>query len=140
MGDGPIRKWVEKWSHNNPNIYIAGQEDNRDHLANIMASSDILVHGSASETFGRVIAESLASGLPLVIPNQGAASSFYDHSYSEIYKAGDADDAARAIISLCKRDFKSSSKAAVKYATENIGSDNEHFVRLYNFFKKHINS
>tara|TARA_B100000073_G_C23709027_1_gene563503 strand:+ start:28 stop:1200 length:1173 start_codon:yes stop_codon:yes gene_type:complete len=138
VGDGPIRKWVEKWSYNNPNIYIAGQENNRDHLADIMASSDMLVHGSASETYGRVIAESLASGLPIIIPNKGAASSFYGHSYSEIYRAGDTDDAARAIISLSKRDLESSSKAAEKYAKETIGSDIDHFIRLYNFFKKNI--
>mgnify|MGYP001198822037 FL=1 len=138
IGDGLIRPWVERWSKRTPNVYIAGQENNRDHLANLMASSDLLLHGSACETYGRVIAESLASGLPIVIPNQGGASGFAGPIYSEIYKTGNPDDAARAIISISERDFKTSSKAAVKYAKETIGSDSDHFKSLYNFFTKKI--
>ena len=42
-------------------------------LARLLASADALVHGCEAETFCMVAAEARASGIPLIVPDRGAA-------------------------------------------------------------------
>lgn len=69
VGDGPARKKLEELM---PDAhftgYLFGQE-----LLTAYASSDLFVFPSMTETFGNVTAEALASGLPCVCANKGAA-------------------------------------------------------------------
>ena len=58
-GDGFLRASVERWALNARNVYVAGQINDPDQLATMMASADALIHGSAAETFGLVLAEAL---------------------------------------------------------------------------------
>ena len=44
-----------------------------DELATLMASSDVFVSPSETETFGNTVVEAQASGLPVVVANRGAA-------------------------------------------------------------------
>ena len=69
-----------------------------------MASADALIHGSAAETFGLVLAEALCSGTPLVVPDAGASATFAGPGYAETYRAGDAADGAAAILRLLSGD------------------------------------
>ena len=69
-------------------------------LATMMASADALIHGSAAETFGLVLAEALCSGTPLVVPDAGASATFAGPGYAQTYRAGDAVDGAGAILRL----------------------------------------
>ena len=45
----------------------------RGELARLLASADALVHGCEAETFCMVAAEARASGIPLIVPDRGAA-------------------------------------------------------------------
>lgn len=134
VGDGLIRRWVAHKAAKVPHIFLAGQIDDRKRLAAVMASADVLLHGSASETYGRVLAESLASGLPIVVPDQGGAADFAASPYGEIYRAGDAAAAASSLGRLLAKDRAEISRAAAAAATSRIGSDADHFVRLYACF------
>lgn len=67
VGDGPERKDLElqmKGAH------FLGRKG-REELAVIYASSDVFVFPSVTETFGNVILESFASGLPVIAANTG---------------------------------------------------------------------
>ena len=97
-GDGFLRAWVERWALNTQNVYVAGQINDADQLSTVMASADALIHGSAAETFGLVLAEALCSGTPLIVPDAGASATFAGPGYAETYRAGDAVDAAGAIL------------------------------------------
>lgn len=66
-GDGPDRKRMEK---NMPGALFTGKLMNEE-LAKIYASSDVFIFPSVTETFGNVILEAMASGLPVVAAAAG---------------------------------------------------------------------
>lgn len=73
FGDGRDRARVVRAAANNPHIHLAAPVTDRRELAPIFASADALVHGCEAETFCMVAAEARASGLPLIVPDEGGA-------------------------------------------------------------------
>jgi glycosyltransferase involved in cell wall biosynthesis len=69
VGDGPDRKRLEKLFAGTP-THFAGYQRGED-LAAAYAAGDIFVFTGAEETFGNVVVEAMASGLPVVAPNSG---------------------------------------------------------------------
>jgi glycosyltransferase involved in cell wall biosynthesis len=63
IGDGPLRQKLE--AKNAPRVIFAGYRYGEE-LAGMYASSDLFVFPSLSETFGNVVLEAMASGLPVV--------------------------------------------------------------------------
>jgi glycosyltransferase involved in cell wall biosynthesis len=69
VGDGPARAELEKKFSDTNTIftgYLRGED-----LAQAYASADIFVFTGANETFGNVVFEAMASGLPVVVPKSG---------------------------------------------------------------------
>jgi alpha-1,6-mannosyltransferase len=98
VGDGPERSKLLREVAGNPHIHLLSPLSRPD-LARVMASCDALIHGCEAETFSMVAAEAAASGLPVIVPNRGGAA---DHAFGGCgvcYAAGNAADAARAIVS-----------------------------------------
>lgn len=69
VGDGPFREVLEK-TFNNSTAKFTGYLFGED-LAKAYASADIFVFTGANETFGNVVLEAMASGLPVVAPASG---------------------------------------------------------------------
>ncbi len=63
VGDGPMKTWIERQSF--PDVILAGVKRGQD-LASCFASADVFAFPSRSETFGNVILEAQASGLPVL--------------------------------------------------------------------------
>ena len=63
IGDGPLRQKLE--AKNAPRVIFAGYRYGEE-LAGMYASSDLFVFPSLSETFGNVVLEAMASGLPVI--------------------------------------------------------------------------
>jgi glycosyltransferase involved in cell wall biosynthesis len=61
VGDGPM---LEKLRRRHPEAHFAGRHEGRD-LARLYASADVFVFPSRTDTFGLVLIEALASGLPV---------------------------------------------------------------------------
>jgi alpha-1,6-mannosyltransferase len=73
LGDGHARASVARAVGENPHIQLIAPVRNRAEFARILASADMMVHGAPAETFGIACAEARASGLPLIVPDEGAA-------------------------------------------------------------------
>lgn len=67
VGDGDERKWLEKnMAHAEFTGFIEGEE-----LARAFANMDVFVFPSETETFGNVIQEANAAGVPAIVTDQG---------------------------------------------------------------------
>lgn len=77
IGDGPQRTLLEMKFEGLPVVftgYLRGED-----LARAYASGDIFVFPAANETFGNVILEAMASGLPVIAPGSGGPLDFVRH-------------------------------------------------------------
>ena len=69
VGDGPYRNEMEQSLHGLP-VFFTGTLKGRD-LAATYASCDLFVFPSKTDTFGRVVLEAQASGLPVIVSSEG---------------------------------------------------------------------
>ncbi|MCX7880335.1 MAG: glycosyltransferase family 1 protein [Ignavibacteria bacterium] len=76
-GDGPYLRHYQKRI---PNSLFLGKLD-PERLSNLYASSDIFAFPSVTESFGNVILEAMASGLPPVVANSFGASELIKHNH-----------------------------------------------------------
>ena len=78
VGDGPLRAEL---ATRHPDVHFAGMRHGED-LARHYASADLFLFPSLSETFGNVTLEAMASGVPVVAFDYGAAREFIEHGRS----------------------------------------------------------
>jgi alpha-1,6-mannosyltransferase len=108
-GSGPLDGWLRSAGENaSPGrILLLGQMNSHEHLAELYANCDVLVHPNPREPFGIVPLEAMASGLPVVAPRAGGVLSYANQANSwlaaptpEAFAAAIgavfADDSARA--------------------------------------------
>ncbi|MBX2814155.1 MAG: glycosyltransferase [Myxococcales bacterium] len=133
-GDGPIRAHIEREAAHSPRVAIAGYTQSRPALATAMRSADIFVHGSAAETFGLVVNEALAAGLPIVVPHAGGAGELAQPAFAETYPPGNPEACAAAILQLVARGLPSVRNAVSNHAPK-IRTLNTHFVELFGHYR-----
>ncbi len=85
-GDGPLRR---RWERLRPDVHFAGLLD-RHELGRYYASAELLLMPSLAETFGNVVLEALASGLPVVAFRRAAAAELLanDRGGRAVHEAG----------------------------------------------------
>ena len=103
-GDGPYKEELENMGF--PNAVFTGPLRGKK-LAEIYASSDAFVFPSGSETFGNVMLEAMASGLPGICTNAGGVTDFTHHGENAlVYRNGDARDLANAQLTMLNEDIR----------------------------------
>jgi glycosyltransferase involved in cell wall biosynthesis len=70
-------------------------------LARAYASADMFLFPSATDTFGQVILEAQASGLPVIAVAAGGPLSLIEHRVSGLLCEARADALAEAVLELC---------------------------------------
>lgn len=130
IGEGRDRPTLLKAIAGNPHIRLIDGVQDRHLLAAMLASADGLVHGCESETFGLVVAEAAASGLPLILPDEGGALGFADPQCGETYRAADAGALVGAIDRFLARDPALLRAAAARRAAD-VFSIDDHFDALF---------
>ncbi|MBN2194532.1 MAG: glycosyltransferase [Polyangiaceae bacterium] len=133
VGDGPERAALGRRAAGHPDVRFHGFEGDRDHFAAMLASADLFIHACPYETFGLGVAEAVACGLPIVVPNAGGASEFVSGPSAVAYAAGDATDCHRAIegiLSLPPLELR----AAAHAAAARIGTMDDHFRRVADLY------
>jgi glycosyltransferase involved in cell wall biosynthesis len=135
VGDGPSREALQ---HKHPDVVFAGIRRGED-LARHYASADLFLFPSLTETFGNVTLESLASGVPVVAFDYGAAR---EHIHSEATGArvptGDADAFVEAAVALAShlaganRDLLARTRARVRAEVAGLNQEDvaSQFTRL----------
>ena len=101
VGQGRDLKAIERRIGGNPHVRVLAPIAGRNELARVMASADALLHGCEAETFCMVAAEARASGLPLIVPDEGGASDQARACGGWIYRSADPAAAADAINQYC---------------------------------------
>jgi len=89
VGDGPERAALQAA---NPDFIFAGTQRG-DALGRHFASADLFLFPSRSETFGNVVLESMASGVPQVAFDHGAATEHLCDGHQGARIVGDDEDA-----------------------------------------------
>lgn len=136
LGDGPERDALRSRARGLGHATFLDFTRDRAEFAAVLAGVDCLLHGSVAETFGFVIAESLASGTPVVVPAAGGAGALADPACSEVYPpSADAAEVARAVQRLLARPREQLSRAAVN-AARTIPSSEQHFRHLFDFYRR----
>jgi alpha-1,6-mannosyltransferase len=129
VGDGHARAAVVRAVGDNPHIHLLAPVRVRSEFARILASADMLVHGSAAETFGLACAEARASGLPLIVPDEGGAFDQLEPGQGHAYAAGDAASLAATIARAIPE--LPALRAAAVAAAPRVRTIDEHFADLF---------
>jgi glycosyltransferase involved in cell wall biosynthesis len=97
VGHGP---YSETLAEALPDVLFTGYLQGRE-LAAAYASSDIFVFPSTTDTFGNVIIEAQASGVPVIVSDSGGPKELVEgQNNGLITKSRDSEDLARAIRTL----------------------------------------
>jgi len=135
FGDGRSRSRVFRAAEENPHVHLAAPVTNRQDLATILASADALVHGCEAETFCMVAAEGKASGLPIIVPDEGGASDQFVEGQGARYKARSAAALAAAIADFLAGDPVGARLRATAAAGA-VPTMEAHFETLFNLYAR----
>lgn len=130
VGDGRERARVRRAAANNPHIQLLAPITDRGRLAEMLASADALVHGCEAETFCMVASEARASGLPIIVPDEGGASDQAACGVGLRYRAGHSDSLAGAIMEFLARGPQAQRREAGVLAHSTMTMD-DHFHQLF---------
>jgi glycosyltransferase involved in cell wall biosynthesis len=132
-GDGPeLSKYKKLFTDS---TIFTGYKKGRE-LAEIYASSDIFVFPSPTETFGNVVLEAMASGLPVVVPNSGGVKDIVsDRVNGLLFKPGEYKDLEKKVTELLEEEDLSNylrsngRKTALQRSWNSICKD---LIQIYN--------
>ncbi|MDC0718476.1 glycosyltransferase [Nannocystis bainbridge] len=135
FGDGPERHVFKDRLGERADVRVLGFERDRDRLAVTLASGDLLLHGCPFETFGLGVAEAIASGLPVVVPDAGGASEQAPPESAAQYSAGDVDACVAAAEALLAVD-PAELRARAATAARRVPSVVDHFDALFGRYRE----
>lgn len=138
LGEGPERERLMRRAGDLSQAHFLKFTKDRQEYAGILASADALIHGSVCETYGFVLAETLCSGTPMVVPRAGGAHALARPEYAETYAPlGEAPEIATAINRLLDRPFDSTREAA-RAAGLAQPHTRDHFQHLFAVYEEYL--
>lgn len=133
-GDGRARASVERAAAGNPHVRLMAPVRDRAQFAALLASADALVHGSESETFCMVAAEARASGVPMFLPDGGAAADHLVPGAGYHYAAAEGASLA-AMLDRFIADGSATHRAAACAAAAGTRTMDMHFADLFALYQ-----
>jgi alpha-1,6-mannosyltransferase len=106
-----------------PNVTIIPFKRDQRQLAHLLGSCDLLVHPGDCETFGLIVLEAMACGLPVVATNGGGVAELVDRDTGILAEPNSVDSLAGAIEAIYQRDMARMGQAARRKATDRYDWD-----------------
>jgi alpha-1,6-mannosyltransferase len=129
VGDGRKRQKLELLAERLPTVTVMPRLSDRSEVARLIASADALVHGCEAETFCMVAAEARASGIPLIVPDRGAALDQLVRGAGGVYRSANERSLEQAIERFIDRGPELQRAAAVR--ASQVRTMDEHFAELF---------
>lgn len=129
VGDGPQRPKLELLAERIKVAAVLPRIADRHEVARLLASADALVHGCEAETFCMVAAEARASGIPMIVPNRGAAIDQLVAGAGRTYRAANEVSLERALGRFIDRGSELQRAAAAR--SSRARTMDEHFADLF---------
>lgn len=138
LGDGPERENLKTLAGDIPQAHFLKFTKDRAQYASILATADVLLHGSVCETYGFVLAETMCSGTPLVVPDWGGAAALAQSDFAATYPSlGGADEVAGALRQLLSRPPQDLARAA-RTAGLSQPHTRDHFEELFQRYEQEL--
>lgn len=118
VGNGAEKYFLPK------NITKISYVGDTEELASIYSSSDVYVHVSREDTFGKVIAESLACGTPAIVYNSTGLPELIGDNCGYVVPCEDVDAILSKIRIIKEKGKENYSQACINFAKNNFDKDN----------------
>lgn len=131
IGDGPFRDEMEHSLSGYPVLftgYLAGEQLQRGY-----ASADLFVFPSATDTFGNVVLEAQASGLPVIVSDEGGPRELMlPGETGFVFRAGNTDDLVASVHSMISdpEQLAAMGKSARRFTLENAPDSNQTYSTI----------
>ena len=100
-GAGPLDRQVASWASARPSVRLAGQLDKASCARLVAGARAVVVPSAWEETFGLVVVEAMASGVPAIAAGHGSLTELItDDENGVLFPPGDAAALGRAIGNL----------------------------------------
>lgn len=133
VGDGPYLDELRGLLDGTPTVFTGYREG--EELTALFASCDLFVFPSATDTFGNVVLEAQASGLPIIVTDQGGPmENILPGETGLVVPAGDAEALYQALVRLIAdpKRLAAMGRSGRAYAeTRTIETAFELFWRMY---------
>jgi glycosyltransferase involved in cell wall biosynthesis len=125
VGDGPQRDELQL-KYNDPQIVFTGYLYGED-LAKAYASADLFVFPSLTDTFGNVVLEAHASGLPAIVSDEGGPQEIVSSHESGLvvecpHPGSEMFQAMKRVVDDCRPVRTIESKRRIKGSREPLGA------------------
>ena len=116
------------------NINHISYVSNTEELANIYSVSDVYIHFSLEDTFGKVIAEALSCGTPAIVYDSTACPELIAEGCGFIVKPHDIDAIISSVNFIKNKGTKHFKESCIKNSKENFSIDKNanKYINLYN--------
>lgn len=133
VGDGPYRRQMEEALRGRRTHFLGFRHG--DELSAIYASSDLFVFPSTTDTLGQVVMESQASGLPVLVTDQGGPKEVVEHGVTGfVLDARNIPEWVTTIVELVADDSRRAAmgqRAAAAMRRFDIANTFEHFWEVH---------
>ncbi len=132
VGDGAYRDQMKRECQGYP-VVLTGQLHGEE-LATAFASADFFVFPSTTDTFGRVLLEAMASGLPCIVSDKGGPQESIQHGLNGlIFRSPDGQSLKDAMVELALSPNRRQMGAKARAAAEqrSFAQAFEEFWKLY---------
>ena len=139
IGDGTRRPQLERLAWRLDHVAVLPPIADRAELARVVASADALVHGCESETYCMVTSEARASGVPLIVPDRGAAVDHLAPGAGLAYASGDEPALAAAMVEFVAAGpelQRARARSAIGPGSAGTRSIEDHFTELFALYER----